>query len=139
MAILLEVPGQPVPQPRARITTRGGFAHGYTPSKHPIHAYREAIWLMARGHRIEGPLQLDVVAIFARPPSHWRKHDLSPKAPGWPKADGDNVIKGVADALKVAGVYHDDDQIVDWHIRKRFAARGEQARTIIRITEDAVP
>ena len=37
------VPGKPVPQPRPRITTRGNFAHAYTPKSHPITSYREAI------------------------------------------------------------------------------------------------
>lgn len=137
--IVLEVPGQPVPQPRSRVTTRGGHGHAYTPSKHPIHAYRKAIVLVARsvvrGERIDGAVRLEVDAVFVRPPSHWRKHDLKPKAPRWPtKADGDNVIKAVADALTDAGVWHDDDQIVQWYIAKRYGGRSEPARTVIRIS-----
>lgn len=139
MAIVLEVPGQPVPQPRPRVSTWGGMGRAYTPAKHGIHAYRQAIKLVANGKRIEGPVVLDVVAVFARPPSHWNKNGLKADAPLWPRADGDNVLKGVADALTDAGVWDDDDQVVDWRIRKRFAARGEPGRTIIRITEDADP
>ena len=139
MAILLEVPGQPVPQPRPRVSTRGGFGRAYTPKDHAIHAYRQAIELIAKGRRIEGPVRLRVDAIFARPASHWRKHDLKADAPRWPRADGDNVLKGVADALTDAGVWDDDDQVVEWTIRKRYASRSEQARTVIRITEDADP
>lgn len=139
MAIVLEVPGQPVPQPRPRVSTWGGRGRAYTPAAHPIHAYRLAIQLAAKRKRIEGPVVLDVVAVFARPPSHWNKGGLKADAPLWPRADGDNVLKGVADALTDAGVWDDDDQVVDWHIRKRFAARGEPGRTIIRITEDADP
>jgi Holliday junction resolvase RusA-like endonuclease len=139
MDIVLEVPGQPVPQPRPRVSTRGGFGRAYTPTKHPIHVYRQAIKLvaMASGKKITGPTALVVDAVFQRPPSHWRKHDLKPDAPPWPNADGDNVLKGVADALTDAGVWGDDDQVVFWSIRKRYAARDEQARTIITIREDA--
>jgi Holliday junction resolvase RusA-like endonuclease len=139
MDIVLEVPGQPVPQPRPRVSTRGGFGRAYTPTKHPIHIYRQAIKLvaMASGKKIAGPTALVVDAVFQRPPSHWRKHDLKPDAPPWPNADGDNVLKGVADALTDAGVWGDDDQVVFWSIRKRYAARDEQARTIITIREDA--
>lgn len=139
MEIVLEVPGQPVPQPRPRVSTRGGFGRAYTPTKHPIHVYRQAIKLvaMACGKKITGPTALVVDAVFQRPPSHWRKHDLKPDAPPWPNADGDNVLKGVADALTDAGVWADDDQVVFWSIRKRYAARSEQARTIITIREDA--
>jgi hypothetical protein len=139
MEIVLEVPGQPVPQPRPRVSTRGGFGRAYTPTKHPIHVYRQAIKLvaMASGKKIAGPTALLVDAVFQRPPSHWRKHDLKPDAPPWPNADGDNVLKGVADALTDAGVWGDDDQVVFWSIRKRYAARNEHARTIITIREDA--
>jgi Holliday junction resolvase RusA-like endonuclease len=139
MDIVLEVPGQPVPQPRPRVSTRGGFGRAYTPTKHPIHVYRQAIKLvaMASGKKIKGPTALVVDAVFERPPSHWRKHDLKPDAPPWPNADGDNVLKGVADALTDAGIWGDDDQVVFWSIRKRYAARDEQARTIITIREDA--
>ena len=139
MEIVLEVPGQPVPQPRPRVSTRGGFGHAYTPTKHPIHTYRQAIELVARasGKTIAGPTALLVDAVFQRPPSHWRKHDLKPDAPLWPNADGDNVLKGVADALTDAGVWGDDDQVVFWSIRKRYAARNEQPRTIITIRKDA--
>jgi Holliday junction resolvase RusA-like endonuclease len=139
MEIVLEVPGQPVPQPRPRVSTRVGYGRAYTPTKHPIHLYRQAIELVARasGKTIAGPTALVVDAVFQRPPSHWRKHDLKPDAPPWPNADGDNVLKGVADALTDAGVWGDDDQVVFWSIRKRYAARNEQPRTIITIREDA--
>jgi Holliday junction resolvase RusA-like endonuclease len=83
------------------------------------------------------PSVISIVAVFERPKSHWRKHDLSPKAPLWPNADGDNIQKGVADALTDAGLWIDDDQAVFWQCRKRFAARDEKARTIITIREDA--
>lgn len=129
----LEVPGQPVPQPRPRVS-RKGFA--YTPGKHAIWHYRQAIELLARatGKRIAGPVCLDVEAIFERPASHWGAHALKRTAPMWPRADGDNVIKGVADALTSAGVWVDDSQVVEWRIRKRFAARSESAKTVIRVT-----
>lgn len=140
MAITLTVPGQPVPQPRARITTRGGHGHAYTEKKHPIHGYRQAIELVARssGKKMPRvPSAISILAVFERPKSHWRKHDLSPKAPLWPNADGDNIQKGVCDALTDAGLWLDDDQVVDWHCNKRFAARGEQPRTVITVSEFA--
>ena len=137
--IVLEVPGQPVPQPRARVTTRGKFAHAYVEARHPIHVYRQAIELVARasGKKMPRvPSVISIEAVFERPKSHWRKHDLSPKAPLWPNADGDNIQKGVADALTDAGLWDDDDQAVLWQCRKRFAARNEKPRTVITIRED---
>lgn len=135
-AITLEIPGQPVPQPRPRVSTRGGFGRAYTPKGHAIHAYRQAITLMAGQQRnVTGAVELEVEAVFARPPSHWRKHDLRPDAPPWPRADGDNLLKGIADAITDSGLWTDDDAVVFWSIRKRWAARNESARTLIRIRE----
>lgn len=129
----LEIPGNPVPQPRARVSRKGW---AYTPSKHPILAYRAAIERAARetGLRVQGPAALYVEAIFERPPSHWGAHALKKNAPQWPRADGDNLLKGIADALTDAGIWKDDGQVVDWRIRKRFASRSEPARTVIRVT-----
>ena len=41
--ITFSLPGDPVPQPRVRVSTRGGFARAYVPGKHPVHTYRQAI------------------------------------------------------------------------------------------------
>ena len=138
MEIVLEVPGQPVPQPRQRFAKRGQFVQSYTEPGHAIHAYRQAIVLLARAamvKRIDGLAMLHVEAVFSRPSSHWRKHDLKPDAPLAPVGDGDNIIKGIADALTDAGVWPNDRLVVDWRIRKRYGARNEQARTIIRFGE----
>lgn len=140
MDIVLVVPGQPVPQPRARVAVRGRRPHAYYEEKHPIHAYRQAIVLTAKasGKKVDRrPTSLSIEAVFERPKSHWRKHDLSPKAPLWPNADGDNIQKGIADALTDAGLWQDDDQVVSWFCRKRYAARNEKARTTIIVREDA--
>jgi Holliday junction resolvase RusA-like endonuclease len=126
----LEVPGQPVPQPRPRFTRNG---KPYYKSDHPIHAYRHAIGLLALGAQLDGALSLTIEFIYSRPASHWRAHGLRPNAPAWPRGDGDNLAKGVADALKKAGTIPDDDNLVRWSFWKRFAARNEQPRTIIRI------
>jgi Holliday junction resolvase RusA-like endonuclease len=137
----LTVPGQPVPQPRPRVSTRGGFGRAYTPSRHPIHAYRAAIQAaaIAAGKKTGrgGAVRLTIEAVFARPASHWTLTGLSKSAKPWPRADGDNVAKGVQDALTDAGVWDDDDCVLDMRIVKRYAARGEAAKTVITITEFA--
>lgn len=135
--IVLEVPGQPVPQPRPRFTRHGG-GRTYTPSGHAIHGYRQAIVLVAQAARIkliDGLALLHVEAIFERPKSHWRKHDLKPDVPLAPNGDGDNILKGIADALTDAGVWPNDKLVIDWRIRKRYAARNEQGRTVITFGE----
>lgn len=137
-ALRLTIPGQPVPQPRPRVSTFGGVGRGYTPAGHKIHAYRQAIVILAKasGRRIDGPAALHVVAVFERPKSHWRKSGLKAGAPLWPVGDGDNLLKGVADALTDAGVLHDDGQVVIWNIVKRY---GLQARTEIVVGPTEIP
>jgi Holliday junction resolvase RusA-like endonuclease len=134
MTISLEISGQPVPQPRHRVPR---FGKPYIEDRHPIHAYRAAIVALAAGKKIGrgGPVRLSIEAVFARPPSHWLKDGLKKNALRWPRGDGDNVAKGVADALTDAGVWTDDDCVVDWRIVKRYGARKEAARTLIVIEE----
>lgn len=137
MEITITVPGQPVPQPRPRISTRGGIGRAYVPARHPIHAYREAVALLTKSLGTKpaaGAFVVDIEAVFARPPSHWRKSGLAKDAPSTPACDWDNVAKGVQDAITTAGtVWLDDAQVVDGRCRKRYAARDEPARTVIRI------
>jgi Holliday junction resolvase RusA-like endonuclease len=139
MEIVLEVPGQPVPQPRHKISTRGGFGRAYIEARHLIHAYRESIVLAAklagRNRREGGCVSLEINCVFARPPSHWTKSGLAKGAPAFPpRCDWDNLGKAVSDAITDSGaVWEDDDQVVDGRVTKRYAARREQARTIIRI------
>lgn len=135
---VLEVPGNPVPQPRQRFKVIRGFAKAYKESKHKIHAYRHAIVLAAKAasiKRIDGLAMLHVDAVFERPKSHWRKHDLKPDAPMAPNGDGDNILKGIADALTDAGVWPNDKLVIDWRIQKRFGARNERGRTVITVGE----
>ena len=137
-SITFTVAGQPVPQPRHKVSSRGGFARAYIEARHPIHAYRQAIALIAKGagwQPQEGPIALDIECIFGRPPSHLTKAGLAKGAPAIPpKCDFDNLAKGIADAITDSGgVWRDDDQVVDGRCRKRYAERGEQARTIVTV------
>jgi hypothetical protein len=73
-AIAFTVLGDPVPQPRPRVTTKGKFARAYTPSSHPINGYRAAIAEAARqaGAKpvADMPLTIEIDFVFSRPKSH---------------------------------------------------------------------
>lgn len=134
MPIAFTVPGDPVPQPRARITTRGKFGHAYTPSSHPIHAYRAAIAAAAKAAGATptdaAPLLLIVDLVWERPKSHYRKSGLRDDAPKLPRPDCSNVLKGIEDALNgVAWV--DDTQVGKVIVEKSY---GTDARTTVRIS-----
>jgi len=132
--ITFSVPGDPVPQPRPRYSARGGFARAYVPSKHPVHAYREAIALAAKlaGVKITGePVSVIIDAVFARPKSHMTKGGVLAKltAPRLPRCDVDNVAKAALDAL--TGVaWEDDTQVARLVVEKSY---GDEGRTTVRI------
>jgi Holliday junction resolvase RusA-like endonuclease len=140
-SITFEIPGEPIPQPRARWAN----GHTYTPSKNGINVYKRAVALAATARakfhkwdRTEGPVAIDIEAVFQRPPSHLTKGgELRAGAPGYPgrrSGDNDNIEKGVWDAITVCGaIWTDDSQIVDNRCRKRYAARGEPSRTVVTI------
>jgi Holliday junction resolvase RusA-like endonuclease len=134
MAFTFEVPGDPVPQPRARITVRGRHGHAYTPSDHKIHAYRAAIAAAAveagATPTDAAPITLIVDLVFARPKSHYRKSGLREDAPKLPRADCSNCLKGIEDSLNgVAWV--DDTQVGRVVVEKSW---GTEGRTTVRIS-----
>ena len=133
MAIAFSVDGDPVPQPRARITVRGRHGHAYTPSDHKIHAYRAAVAAAAveagATPTDSAPITLIIDLVFARPKSHYRKSGLREDAPKLPRADCSNVLKGIEDSLNgVAWV--DDTQVGRVVVEKSW---GTEGRTTVRI------
>lgn len=127
MSFTIHVPGDPIPQPRPRITVRpGGFANAYVPKDHPVHAYRQAIALSWRPRpMLEGPLRLEIEFTFVRPKSAKRRqwHTVKP--------DASNCVKAVEDSLNGVA-WRDDSQVVELVVRKGY---GEQASTTITVTE----
>ena len=133
MALTFTVPGEPVPQPRPRVSTRGGFARAYVPAKHPVHAYRDAIAAAARaaGAGVHGePVSVVIDLVWERPKSHLRKSGVKPDAPVLPRPDLDNTTKAVLDSLNGVA-WEDDSQVQRLVVEKSY---GPEARTTVRIT-----
>jgi len=132
MALTFTVPGEPVPQPRPRVSTRGGFARAYVPAKHPVHAYRDAIAAAARaaGAGVHGePVSVVIDFVWERPKSHMRKSGIKPDAPVLPRPDLDNTTKAVLDSLNGVA-WEDDSQVQRLVVEKSY---GPEARTTVRI------
>jgi Holliday junction resolvase RusA-like endonuclease len=131
-AVSFTVAGQPVPQPRPRVSTAGGFARAYVPGKHPVHAYRESIAAAARGAGLTTTgeiLNVVIDAVFERPKSHMRKAGVKPDAPKLPRPDVDNIAKAVLDALQ--DVMGDDSMVGRLVVEKSY---GTEARTTVRVS-----
>jgi len=130
-AITFTVQGDPVPQPRPRVSTRGGFARAYVPAKHPVHAYRQGIAkaaVCAGLTMAEGPIEVVVDAVFARPKSHMNKSGVKDTAPALPRPDVDNIAKAVLDSLQ--DVMGDDTNVKRLIVEKSY---GSKARTTVRV------
>ena len=130
-----EVVGVPVGQPRARITTRGSFAHAYTPKSHPVHAWKAAVMRAAReamrdktnayGLPAEQGIPVTASLWFSmpRPASHLNAAgELRKGKPEYhtSKPDIDNLVKAIFDAMTEAGVWHDDSQVVRLTVEKVY-------------------
>lgn len=130
-AVTFAVAGDPVPQPRPRITTRGRHGHAYTPAGHPVHAYRQAIAAAAGDAglpTIDHPIEVIIDAVFARPKSHMNKSGVKPAAPALPRPDADNIAKAVLDSL---GEFFNDTLVRRLVVEKTY---GTEGRTTVRIT-----
>lgn len=132
MAIAFTIPGEPVPQPRPRVSTRGGFARAYVPKTHAVHAYRQAVADAARaaGAGVHGdPVIVVIDLVWERPKSHMRKAGVKPDAPVLPRPDVDNAAKAILDALNGVA-WEDDSQVQRLVVWKSY---GQEARTTVRI------
>jgi Holliday junction resolvase RusA-like endonuclease len=132
LAVTFTIAGEPVPQPRPRVSTRGGFARAYVPAQHPVHAYRQSLSAAARAAGLGEtgePLNVVIDAVFERPKSHMTKAGVKPTAPRLPRPDVDNLAKAVLDALQ--DVIGDDTLVARLVVEKSY---GQEARTTVRIS-----
>jgi Holliday junction resolvase RusA-like endonuclease len=129
------IPGEPIAQPRVKVSTKGGFARAYTERDHPIHAYKQAIrlaYVNAGGEVLEGPVSIKIVCWFDRPKSHSKKRRQQ-QEPKTTKPDLDNVGKAILDALNEIA-YNDDGQVFMLTIAKWYVGPCDSAGTMIEVT-----
>lgn len=115
------VPGEPISQPRPKVTTIGGFARAYVPSKHPVHSWRERAALIAKEVRPETwpirkphPVRISIEFRALRPAS------LPKSRTAWTtKPDRDNMEKALLDSLEGI-VMESDSQVVGGEVTKVY-------------------
>jgi Holliday junction resolvase RusA-like endonuclease len=130
------IPGEPVAQPRVKVSTRGGFARAYVDAKHPIHAYKQAIRLAcvnAGGELLDGPVEVRIACWFERPKGHSKKRRQQ-REPKTTKPDLDNVGKAILDALNEIA-YNDDGQVYRLTVEKWYVGPYDLIGTIIEVIQ----
>lgn len=127
-SISVFVPGLPIAQPRPRAASFRGRARMYNPGTSNewkacvIHALSQHAGTFPK----DIPLRCDLTFTLPRPASHYgtgkNAGKLKASAPKRPtgKPDRDNLDKAVCDAITQAAVWHDDSQVTDGRIRKRY-------------------
>lgn len=152
------VDGPPVPQPRQRTPPTRLFAirtgrtqqRPYLPRDHPVHAYKDAVILAARGAvngcpawDTVGAMELDLLFVLPRPRPRGGSGTRTRHGPPGPLTTGgrlwcsrspdrDNLEKAVTDALSGV-VYVNDAQVVDGRTVKVYAAIGERPHVVVRV------
>ena len=121
----------PVPQPRQRhrafIAAGKVRTQNYTPTKHPVNAFKAACSIAAqsaKGMRVlEGPVDLDVTFVLPRPKALvWKTREMR-RLHHAKKPDAENLLKALQDAL--TGIcWRDDSQIAQVRVAKVIA--GEE-------------
>ena len=126
-AVCFQVPGKPVGKGRPRAAKRGKHITLYTPEATATYESTVALaasQAMAGQPLIDGPVEV-VMRIVLPIPVSWPKRNqagaLEGKVLPVVKPDSDNVVKAVFDAINGV-VWHDDTQVVDMHVRKRYGA-----------------
>ena len=125
--ISFTVPGDPVAQPRHKVSIRGKKPVAYIPDDHPIHGYKQAVQLaakvaMAGQAPVAGPVLVTILFRFGRPKSHTKAARLDDNHKQ--KPDLDNLCKAVLDALN--GVcWLDDSQACQIRASKAWRTEGQ--------------
>ena len=130
------IPGEPIAQPRVKVSTRGGFARAYTERDHPIHAYKQAVrlaYVNAGGEVLDGPVSVRIVCWFSRPKAH-SKLRRSTFEPRTIKPDSDNLGKAILDALNEIA-YNDDGQVYRLTVEKWYVGPYDSVGTLIEVTQ----
>ena len=123
-----EIIGEPVAKGRPRVASVGGMARMYTPAKtKKWEAMAEKIFrLNPQGEMMGGPIKVIIDVYFKRP-------QRLPKGGGqqynWvTRADLDNCIKAVLDAMQNAELMQDDKQIVRISASKWYTSADQSPR-----------
>lgn len=125
------VVGDPVPQGSKKYVGHRRGKPVLVESAKGLNAWRDAIVARYRlsrfaGHApFEDGVDLHLIFTFRKPKGKRREPSVRP--------DLDKLARAVCDALKTAGAYRDDGQVVCLHAVKRYAVRGGEPSVSITV------
>ena len=131
----MKIPGTPVPQPRHRVSSQGGFARVYLPTKHPVHEYKRRIAEATKHWPVfVGPVGVHIEAALPIPKSWSKTKKAEALATEYhqQKPDPDNIGKAILDAMSKH--WRDDCQVADLRITKLWTNESE-GFTILEVWE----
>ena len=131
------IDGKPFGKQRPRVTTKGAFAHAYTPKE--TAEYEELVRTAYKTQCVgkfpkDIPLSLTIVAVFEPPKSDSKKKredKLNCVVRPTIKPDWDNIGKVICDALNGVA-WEDDSRIVSASVSKVY---GEKAKVAVMISD----
>ena len=128
MLIKFTIPAVPVAQPRQRHSVVCGHVRNYTPSKHPVNAFKATVAWCARaaysGPIIDGPIGVYLNFVFPRTKNMIWKTKPMPRVWIPKRPDDDNLEKSVWDAL--SGVAWRDDCLICRNLTEKCYASGNE-------------
>ncbi len=105
--------------------------------------WQQEIASTVMGERFEGPVRLELTFYVRRPKGHFgtgsNSDRLKSSAPRFPttKPDATKLVRAVEDALTHAGLWRDDSQVVEQHVRKVYATTFEGVEIVVCAFEPA--
>lgn len=88
---------------------------------------------------VDAPVYLQCNFYFARPKSHTKRQRLGDGGLKWNGSDLDKLVRGIGDALSIAGVYEDDRQVASLSARKFWTDELDEQGATIAVTRMATP
>ena len=138
MPYRIEVSGTPVAKQRPRgFKDKKNNIRFYTPTSNKNFEYlirqrAEAVFAKP----LLTPIKMSITFLMPRPKKLMWKTRPMPEIPCPTRPDYDNLSKSITDGLNGVA-FHDDGQVTDCHIRKRYHAGDGAPKTIIIIEEDS--
>lgn len=146
--ISFRVDAVPVAQPRQRhrsMKSKEGktISHNYTPTRHPVNAFKAAVSerasLVMDGGPMTGHVHVGITVVVSRTKTLTKDTGIRGRIPLSKKLKGDwdNFAKSVCDAMHEI-VYDDDCRIYSGFVQKFYAAEDEVPHTIVLVQEHSI-